>query len=155
MIDWLLTHPWAFWLFLALCLGIIEILLLDFAFLLLALAALLTSASSLLIPSFPLQALLFSVLSILLLLTLRPRLLAKLHSSSPQVEMNSAAYLGQLALVLEPVSSNQGLISLDQQPWSARSLDPQALYPTGTTVQVHQIQGATALVSLPDTSKQA
>ena len=94
MIQWFADNLWAFWLTAAILLAIIEILMLDFIFLMMALAALTASGATLATDSFTGQVLIFAAVSIGLLLGLRPPLIRKFHQSSPNLAMNSDGLVG-------------------------------------------------------------
>ncbi|MDO5750658.1 MAG: NfeD family protein [Rothia sp. (in: high G+C Gram-positive bacteria)] len=151
--EWLLATPWAAWLVAGIILALIEVLSLDLVFLMLGLAAALTSASTPINQSLIGQCVLFCVLSILLVTLLRPRLLARLNRSTPDSATNVHALVGQQVEVLEPVSSTQpGLVRLEGEPWTAR-LAPNAqnhgvtgAIAAGERVQIIAIEGATAVV---------
>ena len=79
--DWLGNNSWAIWLSLAFLLGIAEIMSLDLVLIMLAVGALAGSAVAVLAPSlWWLQILVAAAVSILMLLLLRPTLLAKVRN---------------------------------------------------------------------------
>ena len=92
-----------------------------------------------------LDAVIFGVLSIALLLGVRPMLLRR-FASPPQIATNVDALAGKHALVLEEVGEHAGQVKLDGDVWTARPLDATESYPAGTTVTVMKIDGATAVV---------
>lgn len=92
-----------------------------------------------------LDAIVFGVLSIALLLGVRPALLRR-FASPPDTATNVDALTGKHALVLEAVGEHAGQVKLDGEVWTARPLDATESYPPGTTVTVMKIDGATAVV---------
>ncbi|MDY6051738.1 MAG: NfeD family protein [Rothia sp. (in: high G+C Gram-positive bacteria)] len=147
MIDWFTQNLWAFWLTAALILAIIEILLLDFVFLMMGLAALSVAASTPFIDSFVWQVVLFAVISIALLLGLRPPLIRRFHQSSPDIAMNSDGLIGQEALVTQTVTDQTGLARVAGDTWTARPEDSQQVLPEGSKATVVAIRGATAYLT--------
>ena len=77
--DALVTNPWIFWLIIMLALAAIEMLTLDFLFLMMSLAALVTAGVSLVVDSFTVQVVLFAVVSVLLIFVIRPIALRRLN----------------------------------------------------------------------------
>ena len=91
------------------------------------------------------DALVFAVVSLLLLVGVRPMLLRR-FSAPPPTPTNVAALTGKHALVLEEVGEHAGRVKLDGDVWTARPLDATEVYPPGSTVTVMEIDGATAVV---------
>jgi membrane protein implicated in regulation of membrane protease activity len=58
----------------------------------------------------------------------------------------AAALVGKQAIVLSAVDAHQGRVRLQGAEWSARSYDQTQTLEVGTTVQVMEIDGATAVV---------
>ena len=87
----------------------------------------------------------FALVSVALLLGVRP--VARRHLRTPaSIRTGVAALVGAEAEVLEPVSGKDGRIKLSGEVWSARSYDGQSEYQPGDSVRVIEISGATALV---------
>jgi membrane protein implicated in regulation of membrane protease activity len=88
----------------------------------------------------------FLAASILTLLSVRPLVTRRLHSG-PALRTGGAALVGKHALVTERISNHEGLgrVRIDGELWTARSLDDHVIEP-GTSVEVVDIKGATALV---------
>ena len=57
-----------------------------------------------------------------------------------------AALVGRSAYVLEEVTARSGRVQIGGEEWSARPYDETLTIPTGSTVDVLQIEGAMALV---------
>lgn len=92
-----------------------------------------------------LQVLVFLVTAIASLGVLRP--IARAHLSMPAAtRTGTAALVGAKALVLQRVDAHGGRVRIGGEEWSARAyIDDQVLEP-GMSVEVVQIEGATALV---------
>ena len=90
----------------------------------------------------------FLVVSVVLLAALRP--IAREHQRSKgKVKMNTAALVGQTAMVVERIANAEGVgcVKLDGEIWTARAFDDDEVIEPGTRVHVLEIRGATALVS--------
>jgi membrane protein implicated in regulation of membrane protease activity len=92
-----------------------------------------------------LQVLVFLVVAVASLGVLRP--IARAHLSMPAAtRTGTAALVGTKALVLQRVDAHGGRVRIGGEEWSARAyIDDQVLEP-GMSVEVVQIEGATALV---------
>ncbi|WP_072688697.1 NfeD family protein [Rhodococcus marinonascens] len=135
------------WLIAGVLLAAAEALTGDFFLLMLAGGALATAGVTAIV-DFPvwIDAVIFGVLSISLILGVRPVLLRR-FAKPPAIQIGMEALSGKQALVLEEVAEHGGQIKLDDgDVWTARPLDTTEVYPPGTTVTVMQIDGATAVV---------
>jgi membrane protein implicated in regulation of membrane protease activity len=142
--QWLADNAWVLWLALALIFGIIETTTLDLTFLMLGGGALVGGVAAMLGAPFLLQALVAIAASAALIGVVRP--VAKRHLRQPvNARTGVAALVGRRAIVVERVDAHGGRIKLAGEIWSARSYD-NAVIEIGATVDVVEIQGATALV---------
>lgn len=134
------------WLVAGVALAVAEAMTGDLFLLMLAGGALGTAGVSAL-TDFPVwgDAIVFGLLSITLLVGVRPMLLRR-YAAPPPTATNVAALTGKHALVLEDVGEHAGQVKLDGDVWTARPLDTTETYPAGTTVTVMKIDGATAVV---------
>jgi membrane protein implicated in regulation of membrane protease activity len=134
------------WLIAGVVLAAAEALTGDFFLLMLAGGALATAGVSA-VTDFPVwgDAVVFGVVSLALVLGVRPILLRK-FAKPPLLPTNTAALTGKSALVLEQVSAHEGQVKLGGEVWTARPLDETEVYAPGTTVTVMEIDGATAVV---------
>ncbi|WP_049559930.1 NfeD family protein [Nonomuraea sp. SBT364] len=136
---------WIIWIILAVVLGVAEIFTLTAALGLLGVASLLTAAGAALGLPVPLQLLLFALSSAAGLVVIRP--IAKRHIREPQLRrFGVEALVGKPAYVVSEVTGRDGRIRLAGEEWSARAYDETLVIPTGATVDVIEIEGATALV---------
>ena len=135
---------WLIWLVLAL--GRAEALTGDMFLLLLAGGALAATGSSWLLDG-PICAdgLVFLVVSVLLLVLVRPALRRRLDVGRGLPEPVKALE-GKSALVLNRVAEHQGQVKLDGEIWTARPLNDNDVYESGEHVTEVRIDGATAIV---------
>ncbi|NNH02912.1 NfeD family protein [Microbacterium ulmi] len=151
MLPDLTEYIWIAWLVLALLFIIIELLTLEFTFLMLAAGSLIGGlGTNLLGGPWWLQVGLAAALSALLLFTIRPLLLRLLHRGSEAVPMNVDALFGMLGRVVVPVTSVHGSVRLDNgETWTARLADsaPGTTLDVGTRVHVVAVLGATVEVA--------
>ena len=87
----------------------------------------------------------FLVVSILLLVLVRPTLRRKL-SAGKGLPDPVKALEGKNALVLGRVSQHEGQVKLDGEVWTARPYNDNDVYEPGDHVTVMHIDGATAVV---------
>ena len=93
----------------------------------------------------------FIVVSLGLLLALRP--LARSHKHMPPASRTgTAALVGRRAQVVERVHDAGGSVRLEGETWTARPLSRDAAFEPGSHVLVADIKGATALVTEEETT---
>jgi membrane protein implicated in regulation of membrane protease activity len=112
-----------------------------------AIGALVAALVSLIGVGLPVAAIVFLVMSMLVLLTLRP--LARRHRElPPRIRTGAAALVGRDAVVLERIANDEGVgcVKIGGEVWTARSYQDDEVIPVGERVQVVEIRGATALV---------
>lgn len=136
---------WIVWLIAAAVLGVAEFFTLTLAFGLLAAAALVAAVVAGLGAPLLVQVLVFVLTSGVGLLIIRP-IARRQITRSPLVRDGSDALIGRTAVVLEEVTGAGGLIKLSGETWSARALDEHQVIPPGASVDVMEIDGATAVV---------
>lgn len=137
---------WLWWLGGALVLGVIEMLSVDLIFLMFAGGALAAMVAALFGAPAWAQVLVFAVVSVVLLLGVRPWAKRALTSSTPTVRTNVAAHVGREAVVLIDVTDRAGRVKLAGEVWTARAARPGLVLPAGTAVTVVRIDGANAVV---------
>lgn len=147
--DWIAQYTWIIWLVLILLFVTIEMLSLEFTFLMLAVGSVVGLLSGLLGIDWWAQLLIGAGASVLLLLLVRPPLLRMLRKGADPAKSNVDALLGAHGLVVNTVTNHGGQVKLSNgELWTARvpagsaasSLEP------GTTIEVQSIDGATATV---------
>lgn len=148
--EWLLDNVWVGWLVLIVVFLIIEMLSLEFTFLTLAAGSVIGLLSGLLGLPWWAQLLVGAVASMLLLLLVKPRLLALLHRGEDPTKSNIDALIGSAGSVTSTVDANTGQVKLaNGESWTAR-LAPSASLPAlppGARITVRQVSGATVVVA--------
>jgi membrane protein implicated in regulation of membrane protease activity len=143
--EWLSDHAWVAWVGLAVVFGLVELTTLDLLFLMLAGGAL--AGGLVALTAMPLvgQVLIALAVSIALLGVVRPAALRHLRTPI-ETRTGVAALVGRQAVVLERIDRHGGRVKLGGEIWSAWSFDPHHEIEAGLTVDVVEIQGATAIV---------
>jgi membrane protein implicated in regulation of membrane protease activity len=145
----LTQYMWIVWLgFILLCV-IVELLTLEFTFLMIGVGSLGGLAANLLGAPWWAQILIALVLSVLLLLLIRPVLLRLTRKGADPTPSNLDALQGMAGRVVIPLSETGGQVKLaNGETWTSR-LDP-SVGPTvlevGSPVAVTAISGSTAIV---------
>lgn len=150
MLPDLTQYLWIAWIVLALIFIIIELVTLEFTFLMLAAGSLIGGLGvNLLGGPWWLQVALAAALSALLLFTIRPLLLRLLHRGQKPELTNVDALAGMRARVLGPFVDGYGSVKLDNgETWTARADDAHAAaFQVGTRVLVVAVLGATVEVA--------
>lgn len=138
---------WIGWLVLVLLFLVIEMLTLDFTFLMLGIGGLAGLISDLLGAPVWLQVIIAAIVAVVLILGLRPPLLRRLRHGEDPTPSNVAALIGLGGRVLSTVDGHDGQVKLGNgETWTARS---DASIAAGESVRVVRIEGATAFV-VPD-----
>ncbi|WP_343600663.1 NfeD family protein [Mycobacterium sp.] len=134
------------WLIVALGLAAAEALTGDMFLLMLGGGALAAAGSSWLL-DWPIWAdgIVFALVSVLLLVVVRPTLRRRLTPAGG-APTGLQALEGKSALVLDRVARDEGQVKLDGQVWTARPFDDNDVYEPGERVTVMHIDGATAVV---------
>jgi membrane protein implicated in regulation of membrane protease activity len=139
------VDPWVWWLIAAVALVAVEVTTLDLIFLMLAAGAAAGAVAGVAGAPLALQAVAAIVVALGMLGAVRP--IALRHLRQPiETRTGVAALVGAKALVLERVDAHNGRVKLAGEVWTARSYDGETVYEPGETVDVAQIEGATALV---------
>lgn len=137
--------PWIIWLILAAVLGVAELLTVTLTLGLLAAAAGAAAVAGAFGVPVPFQILTFVVVAGAGLGLVRPIAVRHLKQS-PTLRTGTAALVGRSAVVLREVSGHDGRVRIGGEEWSARCYDETLVIPAGKTVDVIQIEGASALV---------
>ncbi|SEC27206.1 Membrane protein implicated in regulation of membrane protease activity [Paramicrobacterium humi] len=148
--EWITHYGWIIWLVLILAFITIEMLSLEFTFLMIAIGSLIGMLSGFVGAPWWLQLLIAAAASVLLLLLVRPPLLRALHKGEDPTKSNIAALIGMGGRVVSTVDAVGGQVKLaNGETWTARIAEG-SLVPSvapGTPVTVLSIHGATALVA--------
>lgn len=136
---------WLVWLIAAGVLVVAEIFTLTAALGILGVAAAVTAGTAALGLSPPLQLVVFTALATISLLLVRP--VAARHLLKPQAErFGTDALVGRSARVVSEVTGLGGRVRIGGEGWTARAYDETLVIPPGMTVDVMEIDGATAVV---------
>ncbi|MEU7067420.1 NfeD family protein [Streptomyces sp. NPDC051578] len=136
---------WVWWLIGAVGLGIPLVITAMPEFGMFAVGAALAAVTAALGGGVVAQVLVFAIVSVALIAVVRP--LANRHRDQrPQHRSGIEALKGRSALVLERVDGSGGRIKLAGEIWSARTLDSDTSFEPGQSVDVVDIDGATAVV---------
>lgn len=147
--DVLTQYAWIVWLVLILAFATIEVFTLELTFLMMALGSIAGLLSGLFGIPWWAQFVIAAVVSVALILTLRPPLLRLLRRGGDQARSNVDALIGADGSVVRTVSPSGGQIRLQNgEFWTARlsPITEQAVVSVGERVLVTGIDGATAVV---------
>jgi membrane protein implicated in regulation of membrane protease activity len=136
---------WIIWLVVAAVLGVAEVLTATLAFGLVAAGALVGALVGAVGGNAALQFGAFAVTSAAGLGLVRPFAMRHIRQP-PLLRTGTAALVGRSAYTLDEVTAHGGRVRIGGEEWSARPYDETLTIPKGTTVDVLQIEGATALV---------
>ena len=136
---------WIIWLIVAAVLGIAEIMTATLAFGLVAVAALVGAGVVAAGGNPALQFGAFALASAAGLGIARPFAMRHIRHP-PLLRTGTAALVGRSAYVLDEITAQTGRVRIGGEEWSARPYDETLTIPKGSTVDVMQIEGATALV---------
>ena len=95
------------------------------------------------------QVIVFLIVSLALVLLIRP--LAQRKFNSGHIRTNAQTLIGEEAVVLEPIDNLQskGRVMIRGQEWSARSVDDKEKFDKDDVVQVMSISGVKLMVRRP------
>jgi membrane protein implicated in regulation of membrane protease activity len=135
------------WLIVAVVLGVTEMMTTTLAAGLLAVGALAAALTEAVGGDPLIQVTAFIAVSIAGIVMIRPVALRRLKRRAT-LRTGTAALVGRTGYVLEDVGPHGGRVRIGGEEWSARPYDDTSasVIPTGSTVDVLQIKGATALV---------
>ena len=145
--SWFSDSGWLAWLGLALALGAVEAVSVDFVFVMLGGGALAGAVASAAGAPFAVQVILAVVVAAALLLTVRPVVRRYFMVPEGHGGIGAGAQVGRSAQVLETVTEHDGRVKLGGETWSARTAPDAAACLPGQEVRVVSIEGATAIVS--------
>lgn len=134
-----------FWAVVGLALIGLELISGEFVLLMLGGGALAAAGSSAVGADPWVSAVVFAVVSVALLLLVRPPL-RRHFLSGPHHAMNTEALLGTRAEVVEQVTDDTGLVRIGGDEWTARPARPGLIFEPGEKLVVERIDGAVAVV---------
>ena len=139
MADWLI------WLIVAGVLAAVEVTTLTLVLGMLAVAAGAASVVAAVDTPPAVQVAAFAIASVLLLGVVRP--VAKRHRHMPVgIRTGAAALVGRRGTALTEIDRHGGQVRIGGEVWTARSYDEAQVIPAGASVDIAQIDGATAVV---------
>lgn len=136
---------WIIWLALFLLLLVVEVLVVDLLFIMFAAGSLAAAVAALVGAPIVIQVAVFGIVSVLLLVAIRPWALRQFKKPDKRSATNVHALIGLEAVVVLPVSAAGGRVKIGGDVWTAR-LDGIGTMPDGAKVTVTKIDGATAIV---------
>jgi membrane protein implicated in regulation of membrane protease activity len=145
----LTQYLWIVWLVFILIAVIIELLTLEFTFLMISVGSLGGLGANLLGLEWWMQIGIAAILSVLLILIIRPFMLRALRKGGDPTPSNIAALAGMTARVVLPIGENGGQVKLaNGETWTARlsAVTEQRPVEAGERVVVTAIEGSTAVV---------
>ncbi|MDR1441333.1 MAG: NfeD family protein [Bifidobacteriaceae bacterium] len=138
---------WLWWLIGALGLGVVEMMTVDFTFLMLSVGALAATGAAALHAPWWVTIIVFAVVSIVMLATVRPLLLRFLKVKADTRPISGAAALvGRSAEAITVIDERGGRAKIGGDVWTAR-IEGEGVVPAGTELVVIAIDGATAVVA--------
>ena len=92
------------------------------------------------------QIAVFSIVSIVLLVSTRP--IALKYFNKERQKTNAESQIGKQALVLEEVDTlhNKGVVEVNGQEWSAKTEEPSGVIAKNTVVTIEGIQGVKLII---------
>jgi membrane protein implicated in regulation of membrane protease activity len=137
---------WVIWVVVAVLLIVVEIFTLTAAVGILGGAALITALTAALGVPVPLQFVVFAGTSVAGVVVLSP--IARRHLMGARADMPFGvdALVGKPGYVVQEVTGRDGRVRIGGEEWTARAMDDSLVIPTGATVDVLKIDGATAVV---------
>ena len=144
--DWMGDNAWAVWLSLAFLLSVAEIMSLDLVLIMVAVGAVAGAGVAVLAPTlWWLQILVATLITLMMLLLLRPTLLAKVRNM-PGYRSSAAKMVGSSGVATSQIDRSGGEIKVDGQSWSARPYSSDVVIEQGTEIEVYEIDGVIAVV---------
>jgi membrane protein implicated in regulation of membrane protease activity len=138
--------PWLLWLIAAGLFAAGELASVDFVLLMFAGGALGGMAVALLGGAVALQFAAFVLVSLALIVVVRPIARRHLMEGTPQMLDGVDAVVGRTARVTQAVDRHSGRIKLGADEWTARSQYDGEAFAIGETVRILKVEGATAVV---------
>jgi membrane protein implicated in regulation of membrane protease activity len=147
--DFIQTYAWVVWLALILVFVILEVITVDFTFMMLAAGSVGGLIVGIFQTPFWVQVIVAAVLSLLLLFTVRPPLKRALQRGGDHAKSNVDALMGLKGTVVLDLNGNPSTVKLTNgETWTLKLADPShpALV-AGDHVVVTAITGSTAVVA--------
>ena len=151
MVEWILditAYLWLVWLVIVLTAVVVELLTLEFTFLMIAAGSLVGGlGSNLLGLPWWAQVAAAAIVTALLLLMIRPLLLRTVGKNDPLIPTNVDALAGMEATSVVDFSVGCGSVKLrNGETWTARLVDSSLQAQAGESMRVVAVEGATVVV---------
>ncbi|MCL2802390.1 MAG: NfeD family protein [Micrococcales bacterium] len=141
-----MSWQWVWWFCGALVLGAVEMLTVEFTFLMLAVGSIAAGIAALIGALWWGSAIVFAVVTLVLLVSLRPMLINRLHRKAEGDPITgTAALVGRIGEAVTGIDSIGGRAKIDGEVWTAR-VEAADSISKGGRVKVVAIDGATAVV---------
>lgn len=145
-VEFIDQWAWIGWLVLIAVFLVIEMLSLDFTFLMLSFGSAVGLITDLVGIPVWVQVIIAAAAAALFILFLRPPLLRRLHRGEDPTKSNVDALIDLRGLALQDITQISGQVKLSNgDTWTARTATPVPI-PQGATIAVSAINGATAIV---------
>ncbi|WP_194422409.1 NfeD family protein [Microbacterium abyssi] len=145
-IELVTEWAWIGWLVLIAVFLVIEMLTLDFTFLMLALGSIVGLVMGLIGLPLWAQLVIAAAAAALFILFLRPPLLKRLHRSEDPTKSNVEALIGLRGTALADITQVTGQVKVSNgDTWTART-ETAVMIPQGAPILIAAINGATAIV---------
>ena len=140
-------YPWAYWIIAGIILIILEIFVPGFTIATFGAGAVITGILSVFIKGFFIQLLIFSVVSFIIFLWLRPLMLKLFYKKSEDLKTNVDALIGKSARVLEKIDNSgfMGRVKVGGENWKALS-NTGDIINTDESVEIVRIDGVKLIV---------
>ncbi|GAA1673090.1 hypothetical protein GCM10010977_27400 [Citricoccus zhacaiensis] len=145
MFEWVGDNLWVLWLSLAVVFAVVETMVLDLVFLMLAAGSAAALATALVGGEAWLQIVMFAGVSLLMLAAVRPTALKHLKKGTADQLTNVDSMPGRTVVVLEDTGSTAGLAKIDGETWTARSATGVTI-PAGNEAEIDEVDGATLII---------
>lgn len=134
---------WGIWAIVTVVLLILEMITVDFTFLMISGGALAATVVSAISGNLPVQIIIFAIVTVLLLFFIRPWARKHINNTS-QGESNVYALNGKTATALSDITSAAGQVKVGGEVWSAKTIGEKI--DDGTVVVITGIEGAQVIV---------
>lgn len=138
------------WLGIAALCGVIELLTLEFVFMMFAAGAIVAGISGAFGAGVPLQIVVAAAVSAIGLAFVRPLAMRYLKHSSPESATNVDALIGRPVRIIGTVTTEAGTVQINGETWSARSENPNTEFDVGANAIVERINGAYLIITSPN-----
>ena len=142
-----MIQTWIIWAVIGLALAILELFLPGLTVICLSVGAFASALAAWLQASFTVQMLVFSIVSLLSFVAIRPLLLALINRQKPGQETNVQAIIGKRGFVTTEIQANgeRGWVKIENEEWPAITRDQKSIA-QNTEIVVKAVEGNTLVV---------